>query len=216
MVKPHRFAPALRFHALTRLYDPLARLCLGDVRRKRLLVRHASPLEGERVIDLGGGTGTLALLVLESCPAMRVAVVDIDLGMLIQARSKAAGNQGVWLIAASADVLPFGVQAFDRGFSSLAFHHLPRGTKQAALAELWRVLRPGGWFHLLDFGPPADPLMWVLSQPGRVFDGAAATADNFAGRLPAMMVEAGFERAEALACERSFFGTLIYHRARRP
>ena len=211
-----RFAAALRFRGLTRFYDPLARWFISDVRRKRLLVAQASLRDGERVLDLGGGTGTLALLLLESFPSMRVADVDVDVEMLAQARSKAAGDPRAWLVAASGDSLPFRAAAFDRAFSTLALHHLTHATKQGALAELRRSLRQGGWFHLLDFGPPAGALMWLLSQPGRLFDGVAATADNFGGRLPAMIVEAGFAAPEELAREASLFGSLVYQRARRP
>lgn len=56
---PGHYVPALRFHWLTRFYDPLIRVTLREDRFKALLVEQAVPQPGDRILDLGCGTGTL-------------------------------------------------------------------------------------------------------------------------------------------------------------
>lgn len=209
-----RFARALRFPVLTRFYDALVERCFHDRERKRRLVELGRPRPGEVVLDLGGGTGTLAALLGDTELGCRVVVVDIDLAMLVHAIGKVAGGRTA-LVVATAEALPLAGGRIDRAFSSLVFHHLPPAVKRAALAELHRVLRPGAWFLLLDFGPPQGVLAWLLSWPGRLFDGLANTRDNFRGRLPRLIAEAGFTPPEELRTEPTPFGTLVYYRGRR-
>ena len=211
--KRPKFVPALQFRFLTRFYDPLLERFFRDRERKQRLVDLGRPRARELVLDLGGGTGTLASLLLDTEPACRVVVVDIDLAMLLQARRKVAAGRAA-LLAASADALPLATGSFDRAFSSLFFHHLLPAAKRRALAELHRGLRSGASFFLLDFGRPRDPLMWLLSWLGRLFDGWANTRENFDGRLLALIASAGFTAPEELGRERSPFGLLVYYHSR--
>jgi SAM-dependent methyltransferase len=72
------------------------------------------------------------------------------------------------------------------------FHHLSPTGKRAALTEILRVLRPDGQFYLADFSAVPALLARTLYLPLRIFDGLQNTADNFYGRLPRLMSEAGF------------------------
>jgi ubiquinone/menaquinone biosynthesis C-methylase UbiE len=211
-----RFVPALRFHFLTRFYDPLLDRLFRDTHRKLRLISLGPPAAGERVLDLGGGTATLGRLVLRQQPQCQVVIADIDLAMLVRARHKLAGENGRWLlIRASADALPFADDRFDRAYSSLVFHHLLPPVKTGALAELRRVLRSGAHFLLLDFDRPRDPLMWAVSLVARLLDGWQNTADNFRGHLPQMIASAGFTDVHERRRERTPFGLLAYHVATR-
>ena len=208
------YVPALRFHLLTRFYDPLVRYFFREVPRKLRLVAMGPPAAGERVLDLGGGTGTLAGLLLRRRPTCSVVVIDVSLSMLAMARRKLRGHgERARLVCATADALPLATRSVDRAFSSLAFHHFVPAVKLGALAELRRVLRPGGSFLLMDFGRPADPLMWLAATLARSFDGWDNTADNMSGRLVGMIEEAGFSRPREAHRERTVFGVLAYHSA---
>ena len=83
------YLPALRFHSLSPLYDPLLRWAMREHRFKRLLIENAR-LAGARVLDLECGTGTLTLMAKRAHPDAEIVGLDIDPEMLARARVKAA------------------------------------------------------------------------------------------------------------------------------
>jgi ubiquinone/menaquinone biosynthesis C-methylase UbiE len=207
------FLPALRFRSLTGLYDPLIGVTTRERATKGRLVELAGLADGQRVLDVGCGTGTLALLAKAAAPGTDVVGVDADLEMLERARAKPGAGE-IRFDEGMADELPYEDASFDRVLSSLVFHHLPRPVKDGAAREIARVLRPGGQFHLADFGPPGDPLMWGLSRLVRYGDGSS-TVDNFAGALPEILRQAGLRCDGERERMRTGFGTLCFYRAER-
>src|SRR6266498_2948524 len=87
--EPEGYLPALRFRFLTRLYDPAIRLTTREGRFKRMLIDQAAAEPGQRILDLGCGTGTLAIDVKQRQPAAELIGLDADPEMLGQARRKA-------------------------------------------------------------------------------------------------------------------------------
>lgn len=73
-----RYLPALRFAALTRFFDPLLRVAMPERGFKRSLIEQAAPMPGQRVLDLGCGTGTLAIMVKGAEPGAEVVGLDAD------------------------------------------------------------------------------------------------------------------------------------------
>jgi ubiquinone/menaquinone biosynthesis C-methylase UbiE len=212
------YLPALRFRALTRLYDPVIRFTTREGRFKELLVEQAAPAPGQRILDLGCGTGTLAIQVKQREPGAEVAGLDADPEMLSQARSKAerAGVK-LELTEGYSTALPYESQSFDRVLSTLFFHHLDPEPKRQSAREIARVLRKGGELHVADWGRPSDPAMAAAFFLGiRLLDGFENTAENYRGELPAIFEEAGLEAAEQTDRLRTPLGTLALYRARRP
>jgi ubiquinone/menaquinone biosynthesis C-methylase UbiE len=215
--EPRGYLPALRFPALTRLYDPVVGLTTRERRFKELLVEQAAPAAGHRILDLGCGTGTLAIQVKRRAPGADVVGLDADPAMLSQAREKAqrAGVE-LTLTEGFSNDLPFEDASFDRVLSTLFFHHLDPEPKRETAREIARVLRNGGELHVADWGKPSDPAMAVAFLGIRLLDGFENTADNVHGELPRIFEEAGLEDAEQTDRLRTPLGTLALYRAARP
>lgn len=210
-----QFLPALRFQALTRVYDPVVRVTTREAAFKARIVELAAVRAGERVLDLGCGTGTLALAIGRSQPGAAITGVDGDEAMLAQAQDKLdhAGVE-VELRQAMAQALPFEDASFDVVVSSLFFHHLVREVKEQVAAEIVRVLRPGGRMVVADWSRPADLMMAVAALGIRLLDGAEPTRDNLAGRLPAILTGAGLAEVVERDAFRTAFGRMALLTAR--
>jgi ubiquinone/menaquinone biosynthesis C-methylase UbiE len=207
----HRFVPALGFDVLTPIYDALIALTMRETAFKRRLIEEARLAPGQRVLDLGCGTGTLAVMMARAEPRASVVGLDVDARILGFARAKArrAGVTVAWTLG-SAVAPPFPAASFDRVTSSLVLHHLTTPEKQAALAAVHRLLRPGGSLHVADFGRPHTAYTRVAAALFRWFDGAERTAASLEGRLPALMREAGFAGVAETDRWTTPFGTLAF------
>lgn len=210
----HDYRRALRFRFLTRFYDPLIRWGLREARVKGDLVGQADLRPGESALDVGCGTGTLALAVAAACPGLTTVGLDADPDALGIAAAKAAqGGSGVRFDRGLATALPYPDESFDHVFSSLMLHHLTGDERRAALREVVRVLRPGGRFHLVDWCKPHTPVVWLAFLAVRTLDGFGRTADSAHGRLPALVREAGLGEPERLGRYATVGGTLCRYRA---
>ena len=208
---------ALRFPALTRVYDPVIRLTTRESRFKDLLIGQAAPTAGQRILDLGCGTGTLAIEVKRRQPAAEVVGLDADPEMLRRAATKAdQAGVGLQLDEGFSTELPYPDERFDLVLSTLFFHHLGPEPKRQTAAEILRVLRPGGELHLADWGPPADSAMAAAFLGIRLLDGFENTADNYRGALPGIFKQAGLAEPRQTDQLRTVFGTLALYRAERP
>jgi ubiquinone/menaquinone biosynthesis C-methylase UbiE len=215
MASSERYVPALRFERLTALYDPLLALTLREREFKEGLLDQAALHGGQRVLDLGCGTGTLAIWAKQREPGIEMAGIDGDPEVLGRARGKAS-EAGVELDLreAMADELPFEDGTFDRVLSSLLFHHLPREVKERAAAEVARVLRPNGELHVADWGP-GGPLMRAAFLSVQLLDGFETTSDNVHGQLPAILEHAGLRDVRERRRLRTISGSMVLLSARR-
>src|SRR5947209_14729216 len=108
---------------------------------------------GEQVLDVGCGTGTLAMEVARLVGrAGRVAGVDPGTQQIARARAKAARRHvPIEFQIGVIEQLPFPDSTFDVVLSTLMMHHLPKSLKRQGLAEIARVLKPGGRLVIADF-----------------------------------------------------------------
>ncbi len=210
----HKYIPALGQDWLTPLYDPLLKWVMREEHFKRQLIRQARIEPGQRVLDVGCGTATLALLIKQIQPEAAVVGLDGDAKILEIGRRKVAqAGIEITLDQGLASQLPYSDNRFDRVLSSLVWHHLNPESKRRATREVFRVLRPGGEFHLVDFGKPHTPAAYLIS---RLMIGAEEARDNIQGLLPAIFSEAGFAPVAEVAWMMTFFGTLSFYQARKP
>ena len=144
---------------------------------------------GETVLDVGCGTGTLAI---EAQRRVRSAghVVGIDPGseQIARARAKAARhNVPIEFQIGVIEQLAFPDQTFDVVLSTLMMHHLPASLKQQGLMEIARVLKPGGRLVIADFTRKQDR----AGQAARFHAGGSGLHE-----LAALVADAGFMRVE--------------------
>jgi ubiquinone/menaquinone biosynthesis C-methylase UbiE len=176
----------------------------GAFRERQLdLARLAA---GETVLDVGCGTGTLAIAA-----ARRVGVtgavtgIDPSAELLERARKKARrAHVDVAFAQSGGEELPFPDAAFDVVLSSLVLHHLSHDALRSAAHEMHRVLRPGGRAVLVDMGgqQPAQAKTMHAHHGGR----APFDLDRIAERLPHIgftvietgPIESGIRRLERL------------------
>jgi ubiquinone/menaquinone biosynthesis C-methylase UbiE len=193
------------------LYDPMTKLLGGVKARGELLLQAA--LEGRlRVLDIGCGTGTLAIEIKRSHPEIEITGLDPDPKALARARHKAEhAGVAVPFQQGFGGEVPFPDASFDRVLSSFMFHHLPRDEREKMLREVRRVLSPGGSLHLADFTRPEQRhgvlARWIHSSPH--------FAENSDDRILGLMRQAGFASATKISDGAMLFGLLhiSYYRA---
>jgi len=152
-------APYVRrlFHTIADRYDLITRLLSfgRDRRWKARLVALAEVRAGARALDLAAGTGDIAFAL--AARGARVAALDITHRMLQIASRKRPAAAAVVFVAGDMMSLPFQDGTFDLVTTGYGIRNVP--AIEPAIAEIHRVLRPGGVLLSLDFDRPANPFV---------------------------------------------------------
>lgn len=151
----------------------------------------AAPVVDEKVLDVGCGTGRLTFGALSRAPGAEFHGIDASPEMIEVARRKARRKKAkVDLQVAVIERLPFADGEFDLVLSGFMLHHLPEDVKKTGLAEVARVLKPGGRFVAVDFsGRGGGFIGHILS----LFGGHMHHGDE---HLPKTINDAGFAKVE--------------------
>lgn len=198
------------FQRIARRYDLANHLLSGGLDfwwrdRAAAIVRRWQP---RRVLDLATGSGDLALTIAKKLPAAEITGVDFCPEMLETARAKGLTNT----VVADALHLPFGEKSFDT--VTVAFGLRNMADWSAALAEMRRVLRPGGHLLVLDFSLPRGwlrplyrsylhhVLPWlarIVTSEKRAYEYLGGSIERFpSGRAMCALIEgSGFGEATA-------------------
>ncbi|WP_230207997.1 class I SAM-dependent methyltransferase [Microlunatus sp. Gsoil 973] len=217
----HRpFLPGMGKAWLMPLYDPCTRL-LGIARFRAQLIKYAQIEAGQKVLDVGCGSGDLLLALAAAVPGAELTGLDPD-GVALgrAARKAAAAGAGVTLIRGYADELPLEDASLDHVVSTLAIHHLDAESQARFAAEARRVLSPGGKVTILDFGGPSgDHAHGPLGHLSALLDAAMRRSPqvqaNLDDGLPDLLRRNGFDDAAEVAHHQAFFGSLTIVRATR-
>jgi ubiquinone/menaquinone biosynthesis C-methylase UbiE len=202
----HDYLPAMGRDRLLPFYDPFTWL-LGVPRVHRRLIDLAGIEPAQRVLEIGCGTGNLALRAQRMHPDAEVVGIDPDPLALARARRKAErkGLSVRW-DRGTAGELPYPDGSVDRVLSAFMFHHLDDAEKRRALDEVRRVLKPGGQLHLVDFAGHQH------GRLGRGMQRHERLRDNAGEAIPDRMREAGL--TDVRTGERGRFGSSFYRASR--
>jgi precorrin-6B methylase 2 len=209
------FTPAMGRFAPTQFYDPVVALTRERLWRA-LIVMYAAPRPDDVIVDVGCGTGSLALLLSRVEPRAQIIGVDPDPDVLAVARRKAAALTVQWR-AGMGDALveSVGPDSADTVVSSLVLHQCPMPMKRAVLASMFAVLRPGGRLVIADYGWQRTAAMRLGFRIVQLADGTADTQPNAEGVLPELMSDAGFRDVREAEVVPTVSGSISVYVARK-
>lgn len=193
----HDYLPATGRDWLLPGYDLLTRL-VGMRPAYDELIAQAELFDGARVLEIGCGTGNLTSRAHRAKPGAIVTGIDPDPRALDRARRKMRNINGVRVEQGYAQALGQADGAFDRVLSSMMLHHLDHEVKAAAVAEAFRVLRPGGSVHIVD----------VVGHHMGVTNDAEVILD--------LLRSSGFDAADLGSRRLRFVGPVTFYRGMRP
>lgn len=213
------FVPALGKAEFTNSYDKVIAVMTREKRWRPLVAKALSLRSGERVVDIGAGTGTQAILLKSSAPGIRVTAIDPDPEVLAIARAKAerAAVDIEWREGFGDEAhLTLGEGFADAVVSSLVIHQCPMEVKSGILASAFRMLKPGGRLVIADFGLQRSFLMRTLFRQVQAVDGYEYTQPNADGILPELIEKAGFANVEERYVFPTHTGSISIYCALRP
>ena len=219
MSDAHRdFVPALGKSGSLDRYDAAIALMTREKRWRSDLLRFAEPRPGERIVDIGCGTGTFAIALKQAARESIVLAVDPDPAVLEIARAKAevADAEIQWFEAMGDELDSIdALQQCDKIVSSLVLHQCPMDVKEAIAAQMFRLLQPGGTLFIADYGEQRSLLMRMLFRQIQLLDGFEYTEPNAKGCVPEILTAAGFEAVEEIKVIPTPTGSISIYGAKR-
>ncbi|OGH21556.1 MAG: 16S rRNA (cytosine(1402)-N(4))-methyltransferase [Candidatus Levybacteria bacterium RIFCSPLOWO2_01_FULL_38_13] len=204
------YTHALTLYFLTPLYDCVLKILgLGDAFYEQI-ISHIEPKDGDKILDVGTGTGNLAIAIKRKYPKTEVTGVDPDPKILKIARKKIKKSKiGIKIFKAAAQSLSFEDESFDFVVSSLVVHHIPRQVKKKAFLKMRRVLKENGTILIVDFGIPKNIFLYILVFILSLFEDVRP---NMRGFIPHILKETGFRNIKEVENK---FGIISFYKGKK-
>lgn len=189
------YTPALGRRELTGLYDLAIALLTRETIWRGKLVRLIAPRSGDRILDVGCGTGTLAIALKKAAPQTEIIGLDPDPDVLARASAKAHrdGVSITWRNSFLTADLIAELGPFTAVTSSLVLHQTPLDVKQRILELAYAALALSGRIVIADYGLQRTRLLRALfRRTVQQLDGYKDTQPNADGVLPSLITKAGF------------------------
>jgi SAM-dependent methyltransferase len=212
------YVPALGDHRLSPFYDATIALMTCERTWRRAFVKQIAPEPRDVILDLGCGTGSLAVQLKKACPGASIYGVDPDPDILTRAEEKAR-DAGVLVHLSQGYAQDTAAIANrirpNKLVTSLVLHQIPLAGKRMAILSAFASLRAGGELHVADYGLQASPLMRFAFRQVQSLDGYDTTQPNADGVLPELMQEAGFAEVKETAVIPTPTGSISLYVARK-
>lgn len=217
VTEPRSFTPLLGASALSPFYDAAIGLATREGRWRGRLVAQMNLKRDDRILDVGCGTGTLALMVKRRAPSATVFGLDPDPQALEMARRKAkrAGADITFLQGFVSDALIKPLRPLTKIVISLVLHQTPVKEKLRILNTCRHVLGPEGEVHIADYGEQRGLMRLAFRSTVQALDGGEHTEPHAQGRLPAILREAGLKTLTETARTHTPTGQITCWIARR-
>ena len=220
MESDQKFVPALgRLSDDLGSYDRVVALMSRERAWRSAMLNLIAPADEDVIVDVGAGTGSLAVALKQRAPSCRLVAIDPDPEVLEIARAKgeALANGIEWRQGMGDQVSEFVADgSANKAVSSLVLHHCDLPVKQRVLRAMAKVLQPGGQLFIADYGRQRTPWMRALFLLVQVADGFKTTGQNAQGILPRLIADAGFVDVAERSIVATPTGSISLYTARRP
>lgn len=214
-----KYVPALGRPELTNDYDRVIAVMTRERRWRASLINLIAPDSRDVIVDIGCGTGTLAVAIKQRAPAARVIGIDPDPAILALARAKASvENVSVEWVQGLGDRAAeiVGVGRATKAVSSLVLHQCDLDVKSSILKAMRQCLAPGGGVFIADYGLQRTLLMKLLYRQVQALDGWERTGLNAKGVITQLLPEAGFQDAKEVRVIPTPTGSISIYSALSP
>jgi len=213
------YTPPLGISALTPVYDQAVALLTRERHWRARLVEELAPRPGDRILDVGSGTGSMALAATQAEPRCIYRGIDPDAAAVNRARQEAAQTESnaQFEVGFLSSAPPSTGDRVDKIVCSLVLHQVPVAEKRRLLRAIHDWLKPGGQLLIADYG---EQKTWTMRLAFRftvqLLDGRRDTQPNADGLLPSLITEAGFQSPSVRGAFDTPTGRIEIIRARVP
>lgn len=188
------YTPAAGRLAKVDNYDLLIRIFTREQAWRPDLIKRVAPAPGQNILEVGCGTGTLAVAIKQAEPSAHVSAIDPDGDVLELARSKAAATRTkIDFRRGFLDQAGFQPDSLDTVYCSLVLHQVPTQVKAELVNQMIALLRPGGRLHIADYARQTGLMRVLFRLTVQLTDGVSDTQPNADGLLEQILSDSRME-----------------------